>query len=345
MSTITQAALDNIVKKTVSHKNIHGAVFQVSAFDHSGELVSAQGNIGVADQYYIASINKFIVSAITLRLCFQKHLSLSDKLADYLPTGAVNGLLKIGDKDYSGQITIGHLISHTSGLPCYLIDKQPDGKRHMDLILNGDNQSWPLDKVIAVTKKMKPKFPPGQKGSANYSETNFRLLDSVLEAITKKTIRELLTELFEELSMKNTVVLPSAKAVNLVPVFYKQSPIAIDEYWKSTGKDIASTVQDLTLFTKAFFSGYFFPESQLAALEQWNNIFFPFKYGIGVQQFYIPRLLSPFKAVPKIIGHCGSSGTVAFFIPDKKAFVVGTVNQTANNQLAFQTLMRIVNKL
>ena len=64
----------------------------------------------------------------------------------------------------------------------------------------------------------------------------------------------------------------------------------------------------------------------LKELGKWNNVFFPFKYGIGIQKFYIPRFLSPFKPVPNMIGHSGSTGSVAFYIPDKDFFVTGTVN-------------------
>jgi CubicO group peptidase (beta-lactamase class C family) len=80
-------------------------------------------------------------------------------------------------------------------------------------------------------------------------------------------------------------------------------------------------------------------------LKKWNNIFFPFKYGVGIQKFYIPRLLSPFKAVPELIGHCGSVGSVAFYVPGKDVYITGTVNQTSNPHIVFQTIIKIVNKL
>ena len=79
-------------------------------------------------------------------------------------------------------------------------------------------------------------------------------------------------------------------------------------------------------FLKAFFDCHFFPMKTLKELGKWNNVFFPFKYGIGIQKFYIPRFLSPFKPVPNMIGHSGSTGSVAFYIPDKDFFITGTVN-------------------
>jgi D-alanyl-D-alanine carboxypeptidase len=345
MKLLKQETLDKIVTQTAKNKNIHGSVFHIESGDKSFSLFSASGDISLESQYYIASINKLIISFITLRLCQDKVINLEDKISKYLPNEMLNGLLIRNGKDYTGDLTIYHLITHTSGLPCYLIDKRPDGKKNMDLILKGNDQSWPLDKVLSEVKKMKFKFFPGTKGRASYSETNFRLLDRVLEVITNKNIQDLLTDVFKELEMNNTFVVPSNSAVNCAPIYYKQNEIDIKEYWKSTHHDIASTAADQMKFIRAFFDGNYFSKEFINELKKWNNIFFPFKYGVGIQKFYIPRLLSPFKTVPELIGHCGSVGSVAFYVPDKDIYITGTVNQTSNPNIVFQTMIKIVNKL
>lgn len=345
MIQLNQERFDKIVAKTASNKNIHGSVFHIESCDKSLSLFSASGNITHESQYYIASINKLIISFITLRLCQNKTINLNDKVSNYLPNEMLNGLVVIDDIDYSSDLTICHLISHTSGLPCYLIDKSPNGKKNMDLILKGNDQSWPLEKVVIEVKKMKSKFRPGTKNKANYSETNFRLLDKVLEVVTNTSIQNLLISVFQELEMKNTFVLASSSANNCSPIYSKQNQIEIQEYWKSTHHDIASTVIDQMIFIRAFFDGRWFSKEFINDLKQWNNIFFPFKYGIGIQKFYIPRFLSPFKAVPELIGHCGSVGSVAFYVPDKEVYITGTVNQTSNQNIVFQTMIKIINTL
>jgi D-alanyl-D-alanine carboxypeptidase len=345
MSPFNQEELDKIVAKTTANKNIHGSVFHIESSDNSIHLFSASGNIHPESQYYIASINKFIISFITLLLCKDRTLNLSDKISNYLPDEILKGLLVYDGKDYSRELIISHLISHSSGLPCYLIDKRPDGKKNMDLILNGNDQSWPLDKVADEVKKMKPKFRPGAYGKASYSETNFRLLDRILEIVTTKSIQDLLTAVFQELEMEHTFVLPSPSADQCAPVYFKQNIIDIKEYWKSTHHDIASTAADQMKFIKAFFNGKYFTEEFINELKQWNRIFFPFQYGIGIQKFHIPRILSPFKAVPELIGHSGSVGSVAFYVPGKKIYITGTVNQTSNPGKVFQSMIKIVNKL
>ncbi|MDD2633682.1 MAG: serine hydrolase [Bacteroidales bacterium] len=345
MKKLNQESLDKIVAKTTSIKNIHGAVFHVESRDRSMSLLSASGNFSSESQYYIASINKLIVSFITLQLCHNNTIALSHKISDFLPNELISGLLVYEGKDYSSQLTLRHLISHTSGLPCYLIDKRADGRKNMDLILNGEDQSWPLTKVVDEVKKIKPKFPLGTKGKANYSETNFRLLERVLEVVTNKSIQSLLTAVFQKLEMNDTFVLPSDSAGHCAPIYFRQNRISIKEYWKSSQHDVASTATDQMKFIKAFFNGKYFPEEFIESLKQWNNIFFPFKYGIGIQKFYIPRLLSPLKAVPELLGHSGSVGSVAFYVPGKQAYITGTVNQTSSPNVAFQTMVKIINKL
>ena len=89
----------------------------------------------------------------------------------------------------------------------------------------------------------------------------------------------------------------------------------------------------------------FFPKERLGELEKWNSIFFPFKYGVGIQKFKIPRILSLFQSVPEMIGHCGSTGSVAFYVPDMDIYITGTVNQQAKPNVTFQTTIKIIQKL
>jgi CubicO group peptidase (beta-lactamase class C family) len=113
----------------------------------------------------------------------------------------------------------------------------------------------------------------------------------------------------------------------------------------STQNDIISTAKDQMRFLKAFFNGYFFSKERLKELEKWNNIYFPFKYGIGIQKFHIPRILSPFRPVPDMVGHSGSTGAMAFYVPDMDIYLTGSTNQQARPNIAFQTMIKIINKL
>ena len=342
---LNQSVLDRLVSNVDEKKNIYGAVFYVSSDDNSIDLISASGNIKEDSQYYIASINKFFVSAIILKLNTENKLDLNDKISKYLPEEVVRGLHLYKGKDYSDSLTISHLMSLTSGLPCYLDNIQTSGKTAMKELEAGIDQAWSIDTVIQRVKGMKTHFPPGKKGKAKYGDTNHQILSLIIEKVTGDPVNIALKNLFKELNMTKTYVCEDANDKIFVPIRYKSEIRHLPLFLTSTQNDIISTARDQMKFLKAFFSGYFFPKERLSELEKWNSIFFPFKYGVGIQKFKIPRILSPFQSVPDMIGHCGSTGSVAFYIPDMDLYITGTINQQASPNIAFQTMIKIINKL
>lgn len=61
--------------------------------------------------------------------------------------------------------------------------------------------------------------------------------------------------------------------------------------------------------------------------------------------FWKPYILAPFSPVPELIGHCGSTGSVAFYAPASDLYLTGTINQQARPDIAFQTMIKIINLL
>ncbi len=170
------------------------------------------------------------------------------------------------------------------------------------------------------------------------------ILSLIIENIIGDPIDIVLKNLFQELDLSSTYVCEEVNDKNFIPIRYKSEVINIPLFLTSTKNDIISTAKDQMAFLKAFFGGYFFPKGRMKELEQWNSIFFPFKYGIGIQKFHMPRILFPFKPVPDMVGHSGSTGSVAYYVPDMDIYITGTVNQQAKPNIAFQTMIRIINK-
>lgn len=334
--------IDQIVRAANEKKHIIGAVFYVSSEDNSIDLLSTSGNFEPESPYYIASINKMFISAILLKLYADNQLNINDRISTYLPEEVIRGLHIHNGKDYSDKLTIAHLLSHTSGLPCYLTDTQADGKKVMAELEAGIDQPWPIDKVIQTVKKMKTHFPPGEEGKAKYSDTNYQISDLVIENVTGMPVQLTMKKLFQELNLVQTYVFEDIQDENFVPIYYKSEQIRVPLFLSSTHNDIISTARDQMTFIKAFFNGHFFPKERLDELEKWNKVFFPFKYGIGIQKFYMPRFLSPFQPIPEMIGHAGSTGSVAFYVPEKEVYITGTTNQQAQPNIAFQTMIQIL---
>jgi len=108
---------------------------------------------------------------------------------------------------------------------------------------------------------------------------------------------------------------------------------------------IVSTANESMIFLKAFFNGKLFPKEYLDEMKDWNKIFFPLQYGIGIARFKLPRIFSPFKPVPKLIGHSGLSGAFAYYCPEKDIYLTGTVNQIHNAGLSYKLMIRILNNI
>src|SRR6056297_194146 len=345
MKTINIEKFNQIIENITNKKYIHGATFRVLVGESGEEWTGASGNLQVDSAYYIASINKMFVSALILKLINEEKLSFDNPLSNFIQPDVLKGLHVYKGKDYSKEITVLHLLSQTSGLPCFLSDKPKKGKAPIKELEEGIDQPWPINKVMDRVRALEAYFPPGMDHKAKYVDTNHQLLNLVFEGVTKKTVKDGLDQLFKELQMSHTYVCEDIADKSYIFPYYKNEKRNISQFITSTNNDIISTTQDQILFIKAFFNGYFYPKDHLKSLELWKPIFFPFQYGIGIQKFYMPRMMSPLRKVPDMIGHCGSTGAVAYYVPDLDVYITGTTNQQASPNAAFQTMIKMVHSL
>jgi CubicO group peptidase (beta-lactamase class C family) len=337
--------LDQLVSKTVGKSNIAGAVLNVSSGDDSINMIASSGNFQDDSKYFIASINKMFMSAMILKFAAGGKVKLEDKFTEYVSDNVIDKLHVLNRTDYSHEITLKHMISQTSGLPDYIEDKLENGHITMKDLEAGLDPAWPLDKVIEEVKKMKPHFPPGEYGKAKYIDTNHQLLELVVEKVTGMPNDQVLNNLFHELGMSDTYVGNDVNDKSYVQVRYKEKEVSFGRFISTTKNDIISTARDQMKFIKAFFNGFFWPKDKLKELEQWNSVFFPFKYGIGIEKFSLPAAMTMFKKMPDMIGHAGSVGSVAFYIPERDIYFTGTVNQQAKPNVIYQVMMKVLTKI
>lgn len=340
-----QLSLQKILQKQTGKNNIKGIVVCVQKGEES--WLVAEGNLLPHQPYFIASTTKLYVTALVLNFHFKNSLHVDDPLTKWLPSDWVEKLHVFKGIDYSNEITIRHLLSQTSGLADYFEDKHSDGILLFKELLQRNDQEWDFSKVLDWTKQMKPRFKPGQLGKAHYSDSNFQLLEQILERVTAKKLDQLLTEcIIEPLNLKQTYLYQHPDDATPAAMNFKNNPIHIPLAMKSVRADggIISTATEQMIFLKAFFSGYFFPKEFLTSMYQWNRVMFPLEYGLGIMRFKLPGLFSPFRPTPEFIGHSGISGAFAFYNPEKQVFLTGTVNQIHNPGISFRLMMRILNK-
>jgi len=348
---LNETFLNQTVEKIVKRNNVFSAALCVENGSGTFAWHGAAGEMDKDDTYFIASVTKLYVTIVVQRLIDEQKLSLDDKIAKYLPAEMVKGLHILKGTDYSNEITIKHLISNTSGIPDYFFHKQPSGKTAADELLAGKDEAWDLDKTIGLVKNLKPNFKPGQKGKANYSDTNYQLLGRIIETITGKTIGEVFTEyIFDVLELQNTYVYSDINDTVPTKFYYKSEKTWLPIYMASVGVEggIVSTSREVMAVIKPFFNGTFFPKERIDDLKQWNLLFGPgiFYFGIGLEKLFVPRIVSPFKPIGEVLGFWGQTGSFAFYNPRTDLYFTGTTNQIngKGHQAAGSAINKIIRK-
>ena len=114
--------------------------------------------------------------------------------------------------------------------------------------------------------------------------------------------------------------------------------------FRGDGAAVSTTADQIRFLRSLFLEGLLRPET-LERMQQWNRIFFPFRYGMGLMQFQLPAILTGFRRMPEFIGHSGASGAINFYCPERRVFVAGTFNQLKDRSLPFQWMARAVGLL
>ena len=141
--------------------------------------------------FRLASVTKQFTAAAILLLAERGKLSLDDRAVKYLPEL----------REVAPDVTLRHLLTHTSGLPEYpaLLPKD-DTKPVVD-----------ADVLALVAQQPRPKTAPGAR--YKYSNTGYALLAMIVERTSKQSYSEFLrTQVFAPLGMTATrTITPDAK--------------------------------------------------------------------------------------------------------------------------------------
>lgn len=136
--------------------------------------------------FHVASVSKQFTVFFILLLEEEGKLSLDDDIQKHLPQVP----------DFGAQITVRHLIHHTSGLRDQWDLLSLSGFRPDDIKTN-------QDVLDLVARQRELNFPPGDRHL--YSNTGFTLLAVIVERLSGESFREFTTErIFEPLGMKHT---------------------------------------------------------------------------------------------------------------------------------------------
>jgi D-alanyl-D-alanine carboxypeptidase len=309
----------------------------ISVHGPGGEVHHAAGNLTPDTPCFFASSTKLMVATVLHQLSAE-GLDLDAPVNSVVPMA---GLLVSQGRDRTGEITIRHLMTHTSGLPDYLGSANPKAGL-MGALLCGEDRGWTRDEALDMARKLPAAGLPGQMRRAVYSDTNYQLLDAVIETVEGAPLAEVLDRrLFRPLMLRQTWLYIDPQDVRPAALRYRKGALAIPKAMTSFRGDggLVTTTREGLTFQRALWSGKFGDTAWLRR-GPFRPVFFPVTYGEGVMRFALPRWMTLFRRIPTLYGHSGHSGAALFHAPELGVTVAATVNQVDRPGAVFRLVLQ-----
>ncbi|SES46283.1 CubicO group peptidase, beta-lactamase class C family [Psychrobacillus sp. OK032] len=304
--------------------------------------VLGTGGKNVDTPFFIASITKLFTTTCIFILREQGKLSLDDEITRYLKKDTLRNLHVYKGREYSNKLTLSNLLFHTSGLRDVIEEGSNKSKiRALDKDVQTD-----FNEAIIKTKEIKPHFAPDMGKRAHYANINFEILGKIVEIVTNSTLEEVYRQLiFNPLGLKNTF-LPEDEDDFIPYIYYKNTAFYRPKLLLSVRASggCVSTARELMVFIKAFFKGKLFNNTVFHELKINNRLqasMRPIHYGSGYMRVPLNGFATLFMGKGELIGHSGSTGSFAFYYPEKDMFFIGDVNQMENPATPVRLVMRL----
>ncbi len=257
-------------------------------FTHAAGEASKRFHVpnNIETKFNLGSMNKMFTSVTIMQLVQQGKLALGDTLDKFVDESWL-------PKETTSQITIRHLLTHTSGLGSYFNEVYARSSRQL---------FRKLDDYTSLVKVEKLAFEPGKR--FQYSNTGMFLLGVVIESVTKEDYFDYVRKvIYEPAGMQSSDCYEMDYPVENLAIGYSPDPGSEwgwqNNYYKHVIKGGPagggfSTVGDLHRFALALLAEKYISK---AALEEMWTDHYDAEYGFG---FAVKE-----SSAGKVVGHSG----------------------------------------
>lgn len=347
-----QARLDRYFTR-LARKSRRPEHFQVLVHADKLNLHYTYSTNRIDQRFHSASVGKLFTATLLAMLEEQGRISFHDPISRYFSPGQLDGLFRYKGADYQEQVTIEHLIGHTSGVNDYFDGKVLHGPRFIRMLLNEPERFWSPDSLITFTRDRQSAVgAPGQ--TFLYSDTGYLLLGQLIEQATGMSFHDNLhRHIFQPLGMSDSYLM-----------FYSQpennSPQPIEQIWVKgreisaftslscdwSGGGVISTVHDLYTFLRALQEGRLYSKKRLEQMETARNKFRAgIHYGLGMMEIRFEEFFFLLRGLPRLKGHSGILATHLYYDPVHDAYLVMNMASTAKMSQSFRAIIEIVTAL
>jgi CubicO group peptidase (beta-lactamase class C family) len=218
-------------------------------------------------KFRLGSITKQFTSMLIMQLVAEGKLHVEDKLSDVLPYYR---------KDTGSQVTLQHLLTHTSGIPSYTAEKNLREWWH---------NPFEVEDFVKKHCSGDLEFTPGSK--FEYDNSGYFLLGAIIEKVTGKKYEEVLQErIFKPLGMRNSGYDHSEPLMEHRAAGYEHGKDGfvnaeyLDMSIPYAAGSLYSTVEDLYLWDQALYTEKLLSNELKAKM--WTPALSNYAYGWGV---------------------------------------------------------------
>lgn len=298
--------------------------------------------------FHSASVGKLFTSVLIMKAIDDQKISLDTLIESLLPAELLDHLFVFKDNDYRSEVTIKHLLAHTSGVNDYFEGKTMDGSSFIQTVIDHPQTFYTPQSLIQFTQEnQKAIGKPNDKFL--YSDTGFILLGLCCEKIYEKKFADIIQdEICNPLKLNDTYLCfydERFKDHKLAPLFVNKVDVS---HFTSlscdfSGGGLHTTTQDLTRFLHALLDESLISQDSLHHMTQFNHKFRSgMHYGLGLMQLHFEEFFFLFKGLPRMIGHLGVTGVHAWIDPQTKTSIVMNVGNMGQMAKSFQTLITVV---
>lgn len=279
-------------------------------------------------KFRLGSITKQFTSMLVLQLVVQGKIDLQGKLSNYLPYYR---------KDTGSEVTIHHLLTHSSGIPSYT--SIPNFFEEIS------RDPYPVEEFVKKYCSGDLQFEPGARYV--YNNSGYFILGAIIEEITGETYEEILQKnIFSPLGMKNSgydrhgPVIPN-RATGYSNAFegYMNAPY-LDMSLPYAAGSLYSTVEDLYIWDKALYT------DKLLSDEMKEIMFTPhianYGYGWGIRQKSLPDSKEKLTSIAHGGGINGFNTLIERLVDEKHLIVLLNNTPGANLGQMSDAIIRIL---
>jgi len=253
-------------------------------------------------KFRFCSITKMVTAVAILQLCEQGVLKLTDPITTFFP-----------DYPRGNEITIHHLLSHTSGLPA----------RSLNFPLEMIVLPTPLEKYISYAKDKPLEFEPG--AGYEYCNIGYYLLTAIIEKMSGKSYQEFMhANIFQPLDIKNIDCSGAALLKQCASGYCADNntyvspptPFVCSSSVNGAGS-LIGTAQDLYTFARALTTGKLVNQNSLTLMMTPYSSQENYGYGCTIRTLFGHRLVEHGGMISS-----GFKTNVSIFVDDELYIVI-----------------------